>query len=360
MATVDPRAFDWGTRIMQGMEQGRERKLQDEDRMRQEEERKLRMQALQQSQTNQQKENEYAQHIREAQTIIGAKDALKKIPLERRRQALESWAKTNPVIGGIIQYIPPETDLSDNSLDELGYGMGAVLQQYKSPQVNSDFLRAMEILKNPNASEEEKTAAHIHLGIKPRAGAEVITPYQQAQIDLEQQKLKQKTEADATKANEGKGQKIRDAVGIVRAKQMYAGIDAARGTLASLDELDQAIKAGAQFGPIASRAPSFTEASQRGDRALANLALSNIKQLPGPASDRDIAFIKQASISDKIDQKTMSVLIPKLKEAAARVIEKNTQVATLIEQGFSPAEAEKQVWQQQEISDDDLINKYLR
>lgn len=351
MATVDPRYFDWGARFQEGQETAKRNRLQDiafgqqqEDRAMAMEDRSMRLNAMRQQQEAQQAENQYATQLREATTLLNTAKALKGVPLERRRQALEQWGARNPIIAGALQQIPPETDLSDAGLDEFAASMGIAVQGYGSPQGNSDFLRAVEILRNPNAPQTERAAAEIALGLKARAGADAITPYQQAQLDLERQKLGAKETSDATKASSAVTDKIKVATGTARAKQMYSGIDAARGTLVNLVELENAIDQGAQFGPLASRVPSFSGATQRGDRALANLALSNIKQLPGPASDKDIAFIRQSSISDTMDEKTMKELIPQLRAAAERVIEKNMRVAAMIEQGMTASEAEAEVW----------------
>ena len=177
MATVDPRAFDWGSRIMQGLEQGRERKLQDEARMRQEEERKLRMQALQQSQTSAQKENEYAQHQREAQTLFNASQALKKIPLERRRQTLEAWAKSNPIIGGVIQHIPTDADLSDGGLDEFSAGMSAALGGFQQGQA----VQSVEMDENGNLFIIDRSGG-IKQAINPQTGKPIVGRKPGAQV----------------------------------------------------------------------------------------------------------------------------------------------------------------------------------
>lgn len=176
MATVDPRAFDWGSRIMQGMEQGRDRRLQDialgqqqEDRAREQQERQMRMQNMQATQAQQQSENQYTQHVREAQTLFSASQALKRVPLERRRATLETWAKANPIIGGAIQHIPPETDLSDESLDDFGYGMSAALGGFQQGQA----VQSVEMDENGNLFIIDRSGG-IKQAINPQTGKPIV------------------------------------------------------------------------------------------------------------------------------------------------------------------------------------------
>lgn len=178
MAQVDPRYFDWGGRFQEGMEQSRQRRLQDialgqqqEDRAAEGRERELRMTGLQQQQTAQQQENQYSQQVRELTTLTNAMKALRKVPVERRRQVASGWAQQNPIIAGAMQKVPGDYGFDDQSLDESIIGFESAIQQYGAPQANSDFLRALEIVRNPNASEQEKMAAEVALGLKARAGA---------------------------------------------------------------------------------------------------------------------------------------------------------------------------------------------
>lgn len=184
MATVDPRAFDWGSRIMQGMEQGRERRLQDialgqqqEDRAREQQERQMRMQNMQQQQSQQQSENQYAQHIRESQTLFSAAQALKKVPPERRRQTLEAWAKSNPIIGGVIQHIPTDADLSDGGLDEFSAGMSAALGGFQQGQA----VQSVEMDENGNLFIIDRSGG-IKQAINPQTGKPIVGRKPGAQV----------------------------------------------------------------------------------------------------------------------------------------------------------------------------------
>ncbi len=169
MATVNPQYFDWGSRIQEGFQQGRELNRQQIERQQADEDRVMRINAQKEAQQAQSQKNQYEQHIRESQTLFNVAKALKNVQPERRRQTLESWGQRNPIVGNALKQIPPDTDLSDQSLDEFSAGMGAVLQQYQAPQVNSDFLRALDIIRNPNASPQERAAAEVALGLKARA-----------------------------------------------------------------------------------------------------------------------------------------------------------------------------------------------
>lgn len=174
MATVNPGYFNFGQQFEQGQEQARQRNLQDIVFGQQQEDRALRMQdrqanmaAAQQQQQAQQAEGQYVAQVRQAQTLYNAANALKRVPPERRKQALATWGQANPLLAQVITQLPPDADLSDASLDEFAAGMGTFAEQARQP--NSDFIRALDIVRNPNATEEEKLAAQISLGMKPRA-----------------------------------------------------------------------------------------------------------------------------------------------------------------------------------------------
>lgn len=332
MATVDPAAFDWGSRIMQGMEQGRARRLQDialgqqqEDRLRAQKEQDLKMQALQEQQKSQQADSQYAQHVREAQTLFNASQALKKIPLERRRQMLETWGRSNPIIGGVMQHIPPETDLSDQSLDEFSAGMGATLQQYKSPQVSSDFLRALEIIKNPQVSEQERAAAEVALGLRGRAGAEAITPYQQAQLDIERQRLAGKEKADAAKPIETTFTKEVDKQTAKRVTSLQDTIPAVSDRLSALRSVLSGFEKGQySTGPENVIIPDWAQ-SQKNQELITQInqeVLGKAEQMKGALSDKDVAFLK-ASVLDinkgeKANKEILAKIIATLEAAERR------------------------------------------
>lgn len=314
MAQVDPRYFNWGERFQEGMETSRQRRLQDIALGQQQEDRAMRLEDRQRAIAGEQE-----------QKAIGVEELRRKKLLNMSSglvRAFEIKQKTgnSAPLDGFWTAIRPEL------AKDFGQDPG---------EWNDENIKiAYQILAQSGGTVDAPQQKEV-----PQ-----ITPYQQAQLDLERQKLGAKNDAATAKADSAVTDKIKTATGIARAKQGYAAIDAARSSLATLDELEASLAEGAEFGPVAGRLPSFSGATQRGETAFAKLGLANIKSLPGPASDKDIQFIKSANLNEKMDQATLAKLIPKVREAAQRIIEKNMQVNALIEEGVSPSEAELQVW----------------
>lgn len=184
MAEVNPQYFNWGQQFQQGMDTARQRTLQDiafgqqqEDRSMQMQDRQRAIASEQAKQGMQQAESQYAAHIREAQTLYNVANALKKVPAERRRQALEQWGKQNPIIAGALQHVPPETDLSDPSLDEFASGMSAALGGFQQ----GSAVQSVEMDENGNLFIIDRQGG-IKQAINPQTGQPIIGRKPQAQI----------------------------------------------------------------------------------------------------------------------------------------------------------------------------------
>lgn len=343
MATVDPRYFDWGARFQEGMEQSRQRRLQDialgqqqEDRARDEEERQLRMSGLKQQQAAQQSESQYANHLREATTLLNAAKALKGVPLERRRQALEQWGQRNQIIAGALKHIPPETDLSDQGLDEFAASMGIAVQGYGQPQGNSDFLRAIEIMRNPQASPQERQAAEVALGLKARAVEMRPSPRIVQGVDPNTGQ----PAFEVVDPNSGQRPTILPAPKKAPestfdkeiAKQTAKRIAEVQETLPVVDERIQAMKtvlAGFERGQYSTGMenafiPDYLQSTNNQElmTKINQEVLGKAEQMKGALSDKDVAFLKSATLDlnkgEAANKKILADVIAVLERAAAR------------------------------------------
>ena len=123
-----------------------------------------------------------------------------------------------------------------------------------------------------------------------------------------------------------------------------AAINAAKGELGTLDTLGSALKKGANTGPIAQWMPTFNPATQQAKMALESFTLDNIKKLPGPASDKDVATVRSASFNEGMDEGYLKENLPNIRAAAERVIAKNQKYTDLLATGMDKAQAFKETW----------------
>lgn len=386
MAQVDPRYFDWGGRFQEGVEQSRQRRLQDialgneqMDRGRVEEDRQLdrqlKLQKLSQGERDgvtAQAESQYANHLREATTLLNAAKALKGVPPERRRQALEQWGQRNQIISSALKHIPPETDLSDAGLDEFAASMGIAVQGYGQPQGNSDFLRAIEIMRNPQASPQEKQAAEVALGLRARAmemrpnprivqgvdpatgqpAFEVVDPNSGQRPTIKPQPTKQpETTFDKEVA-----------------KQTAKRISVVQDTLPVVAERLQSMKAvlsGFDKGQYSTGMenvliPDYLQSTNNQEliTKINQEVLGKAEQMKGALSDKDVAFLKSATLDlnkgEAANKRILADVIAVLERAANR----SNQELDHYQSGGSIKDFRTQQTGQQ--SDEDLINKYLR
>ena len=116
-------------------------------------------------------------------------------------------------------------------------------------------------------------------------------------------------------------------------------------TMASLDKLEAAINAGAELGPIASRSPlgSYRDSTLAAEQAVAEITLSKVKLLTGPASDKDVVFLNKVALAGQ-DEKAIKKQLPEIRKAIVSLHNKAVRLSTLLADGMNYGEAYKEVY----------------
>lgn len=342
MATVNPEYFNFGQRFQEGMDQARTRRLQDialgqqqEDRAMQMQDRQARMEAMQQQQSAQQSEAQYAAQIREATTLLNATKALKNVQPERRRQALDQWAQRNPIIAGVAKQIPQDADLSDQGLDEFANSMGILVQGYGQPQGNSDFMRAIEIMRNPSASDTDRAAAEVALGLRARAietrpqlvqtiGPDGKPRYESVKVGAGELPTGAPTQPPQKEPETTFGKEV-DKQTAKRISTLQDTIPTVVDRLSALESVKQGFDQGRYSTGMENIAiPDWLQSSNNQEliTKINQEVLEKAEQMKGALSDKDVAFLK-ASVLDinkgeVANKKILSDVIEVLRKAEQR------------------------------------------
>ncbi|AUR83713.1 coil containing protein [Vibrio phage 1.039.O._10N.286.55.A2] len=174
--------------------------------------------------------------------------------------------------------------------------------------------------------------------------------YKRETDELKRSELEQKIEANKTKSSEVKQQdQSRISEAIVAAEQKKSSIDELVGNSDYMDS----ISGFANYSkvPEVARTTVQNEAAAYLDNIKNSMTLENLGVMSGPLTDTDIKIIASASskLRAGMSEKVLKQELTKIQEAYDRVITNYQKEAN--RKGYSQGDSE--------LSDDDLVSKYL-